>query len=79
MLYLIDASSLITVYYTYYSPDMVPEFWLWLEFQARKGICKIPPMIFAEIKPKEPLAKLICRNEISANFQAFIPSILRVT
>lgn len=57
MLYLIDASSLITVYYTYYSPDMVPEFWLWLEFQARKGICKIPPMIFAEIKPKDEYFK----------------------
>ena len=53
MLYLIDACSLITVYNTYYSPDMVPEFWPWLEFQARKGVCKIPPMIFAEIKPKD--------------------------
>lgn len=64
MLYLIDASSLITVYYTYYSPDMVPEFWLWLEFQARKGICKIPPMIFAEIKPKDEYFKdWLTRNE----------------
>ena len=53
MLYLIDASSLITVFYSYYSPDIVPEFWSWLEFQARKGVCKIPPMVFAEIKPKD--------------------------
>ena len=52
MLYLIDACSLITVYYSYYSPDIVPEFWPWLEFQARKGVCKIPPMVFAEIDPK---------------------------
>ena len=53
MLYLIDASSLITVFYSYYSPDIVPEFQSWLEFQARKGVCKIPPMVFAEIKPKD--------------------------
>ncbi len=64
MLYLIDACSLITVHRNYYSPDMVPEFWPWLEFQARKGACKIPPMIFAEIKPKdEHFKEWLARNK----------------
>ena len=50
MLYLLDSSSVISVHDTYYSRDRVPEFWEWLEFQSRKGVCKIPPSIFAEIK-----------------------------
>ena len=49
MLYLLDASSGITVQDTYYSQNSVPEFWSWLLFQARKGICKIPPQVFDEI------------------------------
>ncbi|MXW15547.1 MAG: DUF4411 family protein [Rhodothermaceae bacterium] len=44
MLYLIDASSLITVFYSFYSPNMVPEYWSWLEFQARKGVCQLFPL-----------------------------------
>ncbi len=51
MLYLLDASSVIGVHDTYYSSDRVPEFWEWLQFQFRKGVCKIPPSVFAEIKP----------------------------
>lgn len=52
LLYLLDASSVIGVHDTYYPCDRVPEFWEWLEFQSRKGVCKIPPSIFAEIKPE---------------------------
>ena len=57
LLYLLDASSVIGVHDTYYPCDRVPEFWEWLQFQSRKGICKIPPSIFAEIKPENEIFK----------------------
>ncbi|MCY4171711.1 MAG: DUF4411 family protein [Bacteroidetes bacterium] len=57
MLYLIDASSLITIWNTYYSPYMVPEFWSWLEHQIRRGICKMPKSIYDEIKPTDLIFK----------------------
>lgn len=56
LLYLLDSSSVISVHDTYYSCDRVPEFWEWLEFQSRKGVYKIPPSVFSEIKPTEFLA-----------------------
>lgn len=52
MLYLLDANTLINAHDTYYGMDCVPEFWSCLEFHARKNICRIPPMIYHEIKPK---------------------------
>ena len=64
MLYLLDSSSLISVHDTYYSSDRVPEFWEWLHFQARKGVCKVPPSIYAEIKPTdEKFRNWIKRNK----------------
>ena len=51
MLYLLDASSLITAQDTYYSIDSVPEFWSWLEFHAELGNCKVPRIILEEITP----------------------------
>jgi hypothetical protein len=50
MLYLLDASVLITAKDSYYPLDKVPEYWDWLEFIATNGQVKIPREIFEEIK-----------------------------
>lgn len=50
MLYLLDASVLITAKDNYYPLDRVPEYWDWLEFLAANGQVKIPREIFEEIK-----------------------------
>lgn len=50
MLYLLDASMLITASNKYYPLDSVPEFWEWLFHMARQGRAKIPLEIFEEIK-----------------------------
>ncbi len=64
MKYLIDVSSVITVWHTYYSPSMVPEFWHWFEYQIKKGICKMPLAIFEELQSSDPLFKEWCsRNK----------------
>jgi len=52
MLYLLDANTLINAQDMYYGMDCVPEFWSWLEFQVKKNVCRIPPMIYEEIQPK---------------------------
>lgn len=50
MLYLLDASMLITASKSYYPVDTVPEFWEWLRHMAKQGKIKIPLEIFEEIK-----------------------------
>ena len=50
MLYLIDASVLITAHNLYYPIDRVPEFWSWLLHVAAQGIAKIPLELYDEIK-----------------------------
>ena len=50
MLYLLDASVLITANKSYYPVDSVPEFWEWLLYMAGQGRIKIPLEIFEEIK-----------------------------
>ena len=50
MLYLLDASMLITANKSYYPVDSVPEFWEWLLYMAEQGKVKIPLEIFEEIK-----------------------------
>lgn len=50
MLYLLDASMLITASKSYYPVDSVPEFWEWLQYTAEQGQVKIPLEIFEEIK-----------------------------
>lgn len=52
MLYLIDANSLKIVDRTYDSHHIVPEFWSWLEFHARKNVCKIPGYPNRKPKPR---------------------------
>ncbi len=42
MLYVIDASVLITAHNTYYAMDVVPEFWEWLLHHAAAGTIKMP-------------------------------------
>lgn len=50
MIYLIDASTLITAHNTYYALHRVPEFWQWLRHHGAQGTIKIPPAIYAEIE-----------------------------
>lgn len=55
MLYLLDASVLITAHQNYYPVDRVPEFWDWLQHMGKAGNIKIPLEIYEEIKdgPKD--------------------------
>jgi Domain of unknown function (DUF4411) len=55
MLYLLDASVLITAHNSYYPVDRVPEYWDWLRHMGQEGHIKIPIEIFEEIKdgPKD--------------------------
>ena len=55
MLYLLDASVLITAHSQYYAVDRVPEYWEWLRYIAEKGMVKLPVEIFEEVKdgPKD--------------------------
>ena len=55
MIYLLDASVLITAHTQYYPVDRVPEYWDWIRHQASKGFVKLPIEIFEEIKdgPKD--------------------------
>jgi hypothetical protein len=50
MLYLLDASVLITAHHQYYPVDGVPEYWEWLTFMGQQGKVKLPFEIFDEIK-----------------------------
>jgi hypothetical protein len=55
MLYLLDASVLITANNSYYGIDRVPEFWEWLHHVASEDHVKMPLEIYEEIKdgPKD--------------------------
>lgn len=50
MIYLIDASVLITASHGYFEIDRVPEFWDWLFFQGQLGRVKIPHEIYEEFR-----------------------------
>lgn len=50
MLYLLDASVLITASNLYYPLDRVPEFWSWLRHVGTQGHVKMPLEIYEEIK-----------------------------
>lgn len=50
MVYLIDASTLITAHNTYYALHRVPEFWEWLRHHGVAGVIKIPSAIYAEVE-----------------------------
>jgi hypothetical protein len=49
MLYLLDASVLITANNSYYPIDRVPEYWAWLQHMGDTGHVKIPVENFEEI------------------------------
>lgn len=60
MLYLLDASVLITAHNLYYPIDAVPEYWEWLTHVGNQGQVKMPFEIFEEVKEgpdgeKDPL------------------------
>lgn len=50
MLYLLDASALITAHYTWYGQKRVPEFWHWLLHHGEAGTIKLPAEIYAEVE-----------------------------
>ena len=50
MLYLLDASVLITAHNSYYPIDRVPEYWEWLLHMGGLGRVKMPFEIFEEVK-----------------------------
>ena len=50
MLYLLDASVLITANNLYYPIDGVPEYWEWLAHMGDLGHVKMPFEIFEEVK-----------------------------
>lgn len=50
MIYLLDASTLITAHAQYYPIGRVPEFWEWLQHHVDAGTIRMPIEIFEEIK-----------------------------
>ena len=65
MLFLIDANVLIRAHEDYYPIDRVPQFWQWLEQEARVNRLKMPLEIFSEIADsKGPLRDWICGPEV---------------
>jgi hypothetical protein len=50
MLYLLDASVLITAHAQYYPVDRIPEYWDWLKHMAEQGSVKMPIEIYEEVK-----------------------------
>ena len=50
MLYLVDASSLITAHNTYLALNRVPEFWEWLMHLGGNGTVKMPKVIYEEVE-----------------------------
>ena len=65
MLFLIDANVLIRAHEDYYPVDRVPQFWRWLEQEARANRIKMPLEIYSEIADsKGPLRDWICGPEV---------------
>jgi hypothetical protein len=89
VLYLIDASVLITAKNTYYPLDRVPEFWSWLRHTGTQGHVKIPLEIWEEIEdgPKDEekdallawLQEDDCKDALLLSEEADIDLIRRVT
>jgi hypothetical protein len=50
MVYLLDASALITAHNTYLALHRVPEFWAWLLHHGGAGAVKMPQPIYAEVE-----------------------------
>ncbi|MBW0145771.1 DUF4411 family protein [Sphingomicrobium clamense] len=49
MIYLVDASALITAHNTYLAIPRVPEYWDWLIHHGQAGNIKIPKLIYKEV------------------------------
>jgi len=60
MLYLLDASVLITAHNSYYPVDGVPEYWEWLAYMGEQGRVKMPFEIFDEVKDGRTPPTRIC-------------------
>lgn len=67
MLYLLDASVLITANRQYYAIDRVPEFWGWLVHMGEAGNLKIPKEIYEEFKDgKDALSTWAQEDEVQS-------------
>ncbi len=53
-MFLVDSNVLITAQNTYYSIEMVPEFWDWLLHHARADRLKVPAEMVAELVAGSP-------------------------
>jgi len=75
MLFLLDASVLITAHAQYYPVDRIPEYWEWMLHMAKQGKVKIPVEIYEEIKdgPKEKDLLFDWLND-EAGRHALVPS-----
>ena len=68
MVYLLDASVLITAHNLYYPIDAVPEYWEWLAYMGTQGQVKMPFEIYEEVKEgpdekKDPLFAWLQQEE----------------
>ena len=65
VLFLVDAKVLIRAHEDYYPIERVPQFWQWLEQEARANRVKMPLEMFSEIADsKGPLRDWICEPEV---------------
>ena len=65
VLFLIDANVLIRAHEDYYPIDRVPQFWQWLEQEARANRVKMPLEIFSEIADSKGLLRdWICEPDV---------------
>ena len=70
MLYLLDASVLITANRTYYPLERVPEYWAWLVNCGHQGQVKIPREMYDEINRGNDDLRCWLRN----NRDALLPA-----
>lgn len=49
MKYCVDANFFISLWRRYFSVDIVPTFWTWLEKRAQEGLLLVPEEVFEEI------------------------------
>jgi hypothetical protein len=67
MIYLLDASALITAHNTYYGRHRVPEFWSWVRHHGATGSLKMPDEVFAEVRDgTDDLAKWMTTDDTKA-------------
>lgn len=74
MIYLLDASVLITANRQYYAIDRVPEFWGWLVYMGEMGNVKIPKEIYEEFKDGKDALSIWARED-ELNLHCYLTTI----